>query len=110
MKAAWLGFLAPPLAVYKKGSAAMCTVPITVFWLTAIVSLVYGLEGGPLSDGEINWVLLGLGVVLWIIAAVWARLVATGVDEDTRGSELSTRKTQVDPDSYTSDPLDELRK
>lgn len=110
MKAAWLGFLAPPLAVYKKGSATMCTGPITVFWLTGIASLVYGLEGGPLVDGEVNWLLLGLGLLLWIVAAAWARLVVAGVDEDTLGTEISTRKTQVDPESYTADPMDELRK
>lgn len=110
MKTACLGYLVPPLAVYRKGSAAMCTGPIAVFWLTGIVSLLYGLEGGPLNDGEISWALLGLGVLLWIIAAVWARLVTSGVDEDTLGTKLSTRKTQVDPENYTSDPMDELRK
>jgi hypothetical protein len=110
MKSTWLGFLVPPLSVYKKGSAAMCTGPIAVFWLTGIVSLAYGLEGGPVADGKISWVLLGLGVLLWAIAAVWAWLVVSGVEQDAEGSELSTRRTQIDPERYTADPMDELRK
>jgi hypothetical protein len=110
MKTNWLSFIAPPLAVYKKGSVAMCTGPIAVFWVTGIVSLLYGLEGGPLADGEISWPLLGLGALLWLIAAFWASLVIAGIEEDSRGSRDSTRNTQVDPDRYTADPMDELPK
>ena len=110
MEFKWLEVVAPPLAVYRKGSASMCTAPIAVFWVTGIVSLLYGLEGGPLRDGETNWLLLGLGAVMWAIAYVWGRLVATGVDEDEHGTARSSRATQVDPEAYTSDPMDEIRK
>ncbi len=110
MGSKWLEVVVPPLAVYRKGSASMCTAPIAVFWITAIVSLVYGLEGGPLRDGETNWLLLGLGALLWAIAYVWAWLVASAVEEDEHGGVQSSRATQVDPEAYTSDPMDEIRK
>ncbi len=110
MNSTWWGFLVPPVTVFNKGSAVMCTGPITVFWLTAIVSLFYGFEGGPLADGEVNWLLVALGVLLWAIAVVWARLVVAGVEQDASGARDSTLKTQVDPERYTADPMDELKK
>ena len=104
-----IAWLVPPAAVVGHGCAACTAAPIGVFWLTSIVSIVYGLMGGTLGDWEgSQGFLVGLGVVMWSIAAVWARLVVQGVDEDLSGSGHGSLQRRVIPRLDETDPFKEL--
>ncbi len=73
MKRSTLALLAPPIAACRFGCLSCCAAPITVFWITGIVSLAYGLAGGPSQGQGVSWPTLGLGILLWGISAIWAR-------------------------------------
>lgn len=104
-----VAWLVPPAAVARYGCATCTAAPIGVFWLASLVSLVYGLLGGKLGGVEgTQWVLIGLGVVMWIIAAVWARLVIQGVAEDLSPSQEGSRDRRVVPQVDEADPFKEL--
>jgi len=107
-----LAGLAPPVAVCRYGCAACCAAPIGVFWITGIVSLVYAFFGGPTGIVGINWGTLGLGLVLWGIAAVWSTNVIQGVDEEDRNCQTGNSRlcTLVRPGPDDTDPLDEVKK
>lgn len=101
-----IAWLLPPAAVIRYGCATCTTGPIGVFWLTSIVSIVYGLIGSTLGGWEGSQAfLVGLGIVMWLIAAVWARLVIHGVDEDLSGSQQSSLYRRVIPRLDETDPL-----
>jgi hypothetical protein len=100
----------PPAAVMKHGCATCTAGPIGVFWVTSLVAIVYGLMGGTLGGIEASrWVVIGLGIVMWIIAAVWARLVMRGVHEDLTDHHESSVKRRVVPHSEEMDPMEHVR-
>lgn len=101
--------LAPPLATYRRGAAAACTGPVAVFWLTALVAIIYGLLGGPLREDGVNWLLVFLGLLMWGAAAVWAELATRAGAEDARGATGSTIRSRVKPERYQEDPFDEIK-
>ena len=106
-----VALLVPPAAVTRYGCATCTAGPIGVFWLASLISIVYGLMGGTLGGLEgSQWFLVGLGIVLWIIAAVWASLVIRGVDEDLREGQDSSLKRRVIPSLNEPDPFKELSK
>ncbi len=102
--------ICPPLAVCRYGCAGCCAAPIAVFWLTAIVGMLYGYTGGPLGLDGISWYTFGLGIILWVIASVWAMVTLYGVD--TNSCENKKTSSFCDPLRRLdeSDPLDEIRK
>ncbi len=104
-----IAWLIPPAAVTRHGCATCTAGPIGVFWLASIVSIVYGLMGGTLGGWEgSQGFLIGLGIVIWSIAAVWARLVLQGVDEDLSDNRQGSLQRRVIPHVDETDPFKEL--
>jgi len=111
MKRAILCVLIPAVAVCRFGCAGCCAAPIAVFWLTGIAGLVYGLFfGGPLRLETISWNTVGLGILLWVIAAVWALIAVRTADDDRCQRATSPLCTKTVPDVDEQDPFDEVRK
>jgi hypothetical protein len=110
MNRTMLAFLVPPFAVCRYGCAGCCAAPIGVFWLTGIVALIYGYYGGPLELAGPSWGTIGLGVALWLIAAVWAALTIRAVDEDKCRRKTSPLCGKIKPQPDERDPLDQVRK
>lgn len=110
MKRALLAFMTPPFAVCKYGCAGCCAAPITVFWITGIVAIAYGLVGGPTNLLGPSLNTIALGVVLWGIASVWAMITIRGADEDRCADHNSTLCHQILPTGEEPDPFDEVRK
>ncbi len=110
MKRVVLTLLIPPLAACRFGCASCCAAPIGVFWVTGIISIVYGLLGGPtnLMGPSVNTVLLGIG--LWGIASVWAAITIRGVDDEKCERRNHSRNRDTMPGNDESDPFDEVRK
>lgn len=107
--------LAPPLAVCQYGCAGCCAAPIGVFWITGIVSIIYGFLGGPAQLAEISWTTVLLGLGLWVIAAVWAENTIRGVEADESDPSCKSKTDSslcriVRPRLDESDPLDEIKK
>lgn len=100
----------PPYAACRYGCAGCCAAPIAVFWLAAIVSLVYGLLGGPTQTEGVNWGTMALGVGLWGISFTWAMLTIRGTDADKCTRPTSTLCRKILPAADESDPLEEVRK
>ncbi len=103
-----LSLLAPPLAVCRYGCAGCCAAPIGVFWVTGIVSMVYGFLGGPLHHPGTSWPTVALGLALWAIASVWAMVTLRNVEE-TAGSARSGFCRAIDP-AEEEHPLDQVHK
>ena len=102
MKRTLLAFLAPPLAVIRHGCVACTAAPIGVFWLSALAGLGYGLANATIGP-------MLFGILLWVIAAVWARLVIRGVESDTLQRKDSTQANLAIPQLDESDPFTQLR-
>lgn len=114
MRRSVIAVMAPPLAVCRYGCAGCCAAPIGVFWLAGIGALIYGLVGGPLGAEGVSWWTVGLGVVLWAIAAAWAETTIRGValDEADRDCtrSISTMCRLVSPRVNEDDPFDQVKK
>lgn len=115
MKRKLMAALTPPLAVCHYGRAGCCAAPIAVFWLTGIIGIVYGFMGGPANLAHISWATVLLGLVLWLIAAVWAENTIQGVeidqaDPDNKDKAAGNVCEIVKPRLDESDPLDEIKK
>jgi len=110
MQRTTLSILVPPLAVCRYGCAGCCAAPIGVFWLAGIVSIIYGYLGGPASLETASWPTIMLGVALWIIASVWARMAIRGIKDDECQGKRSTVCRMVIPDENDSNPLDDIKK
>lgn len=111
MKRKAMAIIVPPIAVCRYGCASCCAAPIALFWITGIVSLVYGYFGGPLDVAGISWTTAGLGLIMWIIAAVWAEDTIKGVDDDQ--CEDNQRKSicrVIKPDVDDTDPFEQIEK
>jgi len=110
MKRILLSLLTPPLSVCRYGCAGCCAAPIGVFWIAGIASLVYGYFGGPLNLEGISWSTVGLGVLLWCIAAVWATITVMNVSNELCEKKSDSLCSKIDSRLDESDPLDEVRK
>lgn len=109
MKVGMLTLLTPPLAACRYGCAGCCAAPIGVFWLTGIVSILYGaIWGGPAIGTGWQVVLLGLG--LWGVAAIWSAFTIRGADEDKCAQRSSTLCNKILPQADETDPFEEVRK
>ncbi len=109
MKRILLALIAPPAAVARFGCATCTAAPIGVFWLAGLVSIGYGLAGGSSNALLSDIGLIVVGVLLWLIATAWARLVIRGVESDLRQQEDSTRASQVPPKPDDPDPFSQIR-
>ena len=105
-----LAVFLPPFAVCRYGCSGCCAAPIGVFWVTGIVSLIYGYFGGPLGLATVSWGTLGLGILLWGIAAAWTVLTLRAADTDRCSGEGSPLCSRIIPSMDESDPLDEVKK
>jgi len=112
MKRTTLSLFIPPLAVCRYGCAGCCAAPIGVMWFTGIVSIIYGLFGGPADNSSISWATVGLGAVLWIIAAIWAWTVIRGVNDDKADPKCSSNRSsicRIVKDDDDSDPMSDIK-
>lgn len=110
MKSYLTSTLIPPLGACRYGCGTNCAAPITVFWLFGVVSVVYGLLGGPTNEPGISWYTVGLGLVMWGIAAVWTLLTLQGVEADRCHGMWSPRDRQVKASDHEPDPFEEVKK
>jgi hypothetical protein len=108
-----LAFLTPPLAVCRYGCAGCCAAPITVVWIAGIISIIYGFMGGPAQLESISWGTLGLGVAMWLLAAIWAGTVIRGVDADKADPRCSTNRStvcrMVSAEDDDHDPMSDIK-
>ncbi|HHI76921.1 MAG TPA: hypothetical protein ENJ94_07090 [Gammaproteobacteria bacterium] len=102
--------LIPPVGACRYGCGTSCAAPITVFWLFGVISVVYGLLGGPTNEPGVSWYTVGLGVVMWGIAAVWTLVTLQGVEADRCHDLWSPRDHQVAADEREPDPFEEVKK
>jgi hypothetical protein len=109
-----LSLVAPPLAVCRYGCARRCAAPIGAFWLAGITGLVYGGLGGPLNSNSVAWWVVGIGVLLWGVAATWALLTVQGIDDNRVSVTGSGRICQALAGSGSrldeSNPLEEVER
>ena len=110
MKKTILTIFSPPVSVCLFGCAGCCAAPIAVFWLAGIVSILYGLVGGPANLMGPSWNTIGLGVVLWGIASVWTALTIRGTDADQCQGGNNQLCEKILPSADESDPFEEVRK
>ena len=115
MKRKLMAVTSPPLAVCHYGCAGCCAAPIGVFWITGIISIVYGFMGGPTNLAGTSWVTVLLGLSLWAIAAIWAETTIKGVEDDNQDPRCQNKKSSnvcriVRPGIDESDPLEEVKK
>ncbi len=105
--------LVPPFAVCRYGCAGCCAAPIAVVWLAGVISLIYGFMGGPAELSGISWGTLGLGITLWIIAAIWAATVIRGVQLDESDPKCQDKRStvcrMVKPDDDDHDPMSDIK-
>jgi hypothetical protein len=81
-----------------------------VFWITGIVSIIYGIVGGPTNLMGPSWGTIALGLALWGIAAVWAAITIRSADEDKCKGLKNPMCDSILPEADESDPFDEVRK
>lgn len=110
MKSYLTSTLIPPLGACRYGCGTHCAAPITVFWLFGVISVVYGLMGGPTNEAGISWYTVGLGLLMWGIAAVWTLLTLQGVEADRCHDIWSPRDHQVRAGEHEPDPFEEIKK
>ena len=110
MKKAVTSIMMPPLGACRYGCGTSCAGPISVFWIAGVVAIIYSLFGGPTAMEGIDFYTLGLGVVLWVIAAVWTLLTMSGVEEDRCSGLFSPLNSKVPPKMDESDPFDEINR
>ena len=88
-----------------------CAAPIFVFWITGIVGIAYGLNGGPTVGTQVNLYVVILGLILWAISSVWAILTLVGNRRAEHGQEVDgSGPAHTYPDVDESDPMDEIRR
>ena len=102
--------LMPPVGACRYGCGTNCAAPVTVFWLFGIVSVVYGFLGGPTSEPGISWYTIGLGLVMWGIAAVWTLLTLQGVEANRCHGMWNPRDRGLEPEESDSESFDEIKK
>ena len=100
----------PPLLACRHACASSCAAPITVFWLFGVVSVLFGLLGGPTAGTGISWATVALGLTVWGIAAAWTALTTRGVAADRCQPLWSPREQTVDAGLTETDPFDETNK
>ena len=101
----------PPLAACRYGCAGCCAAPIGLFWFSGIVSIIYGVLGGPAQSATISWPTSILGIVLWVLASIWA---ITVVIRDKSRPACSKKPSKVcrivGSNELETDPMDEVNK
>lgn len=114
MRRSILAMAVPPLAVCRYGCAGCCAAPIGVFWLAGIISIIYAFFGGPTGEAGISLGTLALGVILWVIATIWAENVIKGVATDETDKKCETNASNVcrmvQPKLDDTDPMEEVKK
>ncbi len=110
MKIIAVALMAPPLAILRYHYARDTAGPIGVFWAMSLLIVLYGLFGDLQANNLPRWLVLGFGIIVWLIAAAWARLVIGAVDEDLHHGEHSPQDHKVPPSLDETDPLQEVRK
>ncbi|MFQ5644384.1 MAG: hypothetical protein ACE5FQ_11920 [Thiogranum sp.] len=81
-----------------------------MFWITGIVSIVYGIVGGPANLMAPSWNTIALGLALWGIAAVWAAITIRSADENRCKGSKTPLCDKILPATDETDPFDEVRK
>lgn len=114
MKRSIQALFVPPVAVCRYGCAGCCAAPISVFWITGMVSIIYAFFGGPTGTEGLSLGTLTLGATLWGIAAIWAENVIRGVEADESSANCKNKTSSVcrivKPKLDESDPMEEVKK
>jgi hypothetical protein len=106
-----LTLLLPPLSACKYGCAGLCALPITVFWASGIIGIIYGLNGGLGIWPGIDWIVIALSVSLILISVVWTYLTINKAETESCSVDQNQSRIckTVNP-MDKSDPLDEIKK
>ncbi len=110
MKGIVTSTLFPPVGACRYGCGTNCTPAITVFWLFGVVSIGFGLMGGPTNEPGVSWYTVGLGLAMWGIAATWTLLTLHGVDGDRCQGTRRPKEHQGQPSPSEHDPFEEINK
>ncbi|MEJ2307683.1 MAG: hypothetical protein P8Z78_00040 [Gammaproteobacteria bacterium] len=110
MKKVITSILCPPMSVCRFGCGTNCAAPISVFWIAGVVAVIYAFFGGPTAMNGIDFYTLGLGLAVWLIAAVWALLTMSGVEADRCNGIFSPLNGKVAASEDERDPLEEVRR
>lgn len=110
MKSYIMSALVPPMGACRYGCGTHCAAPISVFWLFGVVSVIFGLLGGPTAEPGISWYTVALGFAMWGIAATWTMLTLKGVEADRCHDLWSPKDHHIDPSLDEVDPLEEVKK
>lgn len=102
--------LIPPVGACRHACGTNCAAPVTVFWIFGIISVVYGLLGGPTNAPGIDWYTVGLGVLMWGISATWTVLTIRGVEADRCHDAWSPKDRKIDANVDEKDPFEEIGK
>lgn len=112
MKRKLLTILVPPVAVCRYGCAGCCAAPIGVMWIAGIISIIYGFTGGPAEIDAVSWATVGLGILLWLIAVVWAITVVRGVDADKADPKCEKNRStlcSIVKSDDDNDPMSDIK-
>ena len=113
MQRTTLSIIVPPFAVCRYGCAGCCAAPIGVMWIAGIIGIIYGYFGGPAQHNTVSWATVSLGIILWVIAAIWAWTVVRGVNDDKSDPKCQSKKSticRIAKDDDDSDPMSDIKK
>jgi len=72
--------LMPAVVAARYTCGTRASGPVTVLSLAAIVSVLFGLNGGPMARDEINWESIYLGLSLWLFAGIWTYIATKNLE------------------------------
>jgi hypothetical protein len=107
-----LTLIFPPLSACRYGCAGRCcALPITVFWVSGIIGIVYGLNGGLGLFPGVDWFVLAISAALILISIGWTHLLVNKA-ENMDCSQPHSRSAFCTPVNRMdeSDPFDEIKK
>ena len=102
--------LLPPVGAVRYGCGSACAAPVTVFWLFGMVSIVFGLFGGPTGEDGISWVTIALGFGMWGISAVWALVTMRGESGAADPASVSRSRDRTGRHPLGDASFDEVKK
>jgi uncharacterized membrane protein len=61
----------PPLVASRYTCGTRSTAPLTILWLASVVTIIFGLNGGPTAQDDVSVETLTAGILMWLGAGIW---------------------------------------